>query len=360
MHTARQAFIPALLIAGLLFALAATGCSSPTEPGDPPDTSGINEDIVKVSTACEEGNAQFIMGDWTDRQIYATKSVTVFGLNDSLRSDRCTELFEWEGDGRPINYIELNETGTRLLVVRSFPADVSIGSLHEYNLQSEGKPKPSELPVLRDSTYAVSSAVYLPGSNGEKVIYYSYGSVPELDNDGPTPGYYLLNTDTGKDSLLVEHRSPAGPEEIFNGFDVRPDGQTLLYPINYDNVRESRSPTVVRYDLKTATPDTLSWRFRPQFLWLRYSPSGSQLLYGIYQEEAFRSSSGRVDSIGVIDLPTGARRSLNTRTHPEEEESMDLFPRWGPSGQHVVYGSAPVEDRGAVGPFSLYVLKNVN
>jgi Tol biopolymer transport system component len=207
----------------------------------------------------------------------------------------------------------------------------------------------------------VSSAVYLPGSDGEKVVYYSYGSIPEGVEDGPTPGYYLLNIETGEDSLLLEHRSPAGLEEIVNGFDVSPDGRALLYPINYDNFRGSRPPKVVRYDLNTATPDTLSWHFRPQLLWLRYSPSGSRLLYGIYDESSLNTGSGRTDSIGVIDLATGSRRSLNTQTHPEEEESMDLFPRWAPSGQSVIYGSAPVDgERGAVGHFSLYVLRDVN
>lgn len=336
----------------LLLVILGPGCSSPTEPGDPPDTTSINEDIVQIFDATSRGrNRNYVMGAWPQGEmIYATAPLSRLQVNDNL--DLVGDsVFVWEG---PRLYVEANREGTRLLYVRSEFLDASVGTLYELDLAT------GEKRALRDSTHAISSAVYLPGSGGEKVVYYSYGSLSELGNNGPTPGYYLLDTATDEDSLIVEHRSPAGPEEIVNGFDLSPNGQTLLYPINYDNIRGSRSPEVVRYDLSGATRDTLGWNFRPQLLWLRYSPSGSQLLYGIYQEEAFRSSSGRVDSIGVIDLPTGARRSLNTRTHPEEEESMDLFPRWGPSGQHVVYGSAPVEDRGAVGPFSLYVLKGVN
>lgn len=346
-----------LLTTGIVLGLATTGCSNPSEPEKP---SPINEDIVQVADCCTERNAQFIMGDWINNKIYTTKFPHIFELDDSLYSKREEQIFEFDGDGRPINYLELSRDGTHLLVVRSFYVDASVGSLHEHDLQSGERPKPSELPVLRDSSYAVGSAVYLPGSDGKKVVYYSYGSIPEGTNTGPTPGYYLLDTETGTDRLLIEHTSPAGFEEIFNGFDVSPDGRTLLYPINYDNFRESRSPQVARYDLTTGVRDTLDWAFRPQLLWLRYSPDGDQLLYNIYQEDAFSVSSGRVDSVGVISLSTGMRRSLETTTN-SEGESIDLFPRWSPDGRHIVYGSGPVaRESGAVGNFSLYVLKNVN
>lgn len=350
-------YLAPTLLTGLLLGLFVSGCSSPTEPDDPPE---INEDIVEVTDSCDGGNAQFIMGDWTGKRIYATKSVTAFSLNDSLRSVQCRELFEWEGDGRPINYLELSEDGTRLLVVRGFTADVSVGSLHEYDLQSGGQPKPSELPTLRDSTHAVSSAIYLPGSGGEKVVYYSYGTIPEWNEDGPTPGYHLLDTTTGEDSLLLKHRSPAGTEEAINGFDISPDGQTLLYPLQYTNIGRFKPPKVLAYDLPTGTRDTLDVNFESQFVWLRYGPEGRQVAYGTYPFGAFDTDNGRDDRIGIIDLATMEKRELNTRTHPEEAQSMDLFPRWSPSGRHLVYGSAPVANRGTIGNYSLYVLKNVN
>ena len=50
---------------------------------------------------------------------------------------------------------------------------------------------------------------------------------------------------------------------------------------------------------------------------------------------------------------------MDTRTY-EEGPSLDLFPRWSPSGRHLVYGSAPVAERGTIGNYSLYVLRNVN
>jgi hypothetical protein len=83
--------------------------------------------------------------------------------------------------------------------------------------------------------------------------------------------------------------------------------------------------------------------------------------YGTYPFGALGSTdSGRSDRIGVIDLSTLEKQVLDTGTH-REGPSLDLFPRWSPSGHHLVYGSAPVAaDRGAIGDYSLYVLKNVN
>jgi Tol biopolymer transport system component len=232
----------------------------------------------------------------------------------------------------------------------------SAGALYEMDLEA------GERRLLRDSTYAVSSAVYLPGSGGEKIVYYSYGPLSELGNDdGPVPGYYLLDTETGEDSLLLEHRSPAGLEETVNGFDISPDGQTLLYPLQYDNIQETRSPKVVRYNLTSSAADTLDWEFDQQLLWLRYDPDGRQLLYGNYPEDALSSTIVGRPQIGIIDLQDGARRTLDTRTNPEEGGSMDVFPRWSSSGRQIVYGSAPVaKPSGAIGNYSLYVLKNVN
>lgn len=357
--------VPPLPISALLLVVLFPACNGPTGPEDPPeppDTTAINEDIVQVADCCINGrSAYYIMGDWTGDRIYATKFPRVFQLNDSLQSVRDSRPFVFDGDGRPINYMELSEDGTRLLIVGSFYADVSVGSLHEYDVQNGGRPIPSEVPVLRDSSYAVSSAVYLPGSEGEKVVYYSYGSMPESNENGPTPGYYLLDTTTGEDSLLVEHASPAGTEEIFNGFDVSPDGQTLLYPLQYTNIGRFKPPNVLAYDMETGTRDTLEVEFESQFVWLRYGSEGQQVLYGTYPFGALGyTDSGRSDRIGIIELSTMEKRVLETDPAPEAP-SLDLFPRWSPSGRHIVYSSAPVAmPRGAIDNNSLYVLKNVN
>ncbi|PEN06799.1 hypothetical protein CRI93_09175 [Longimonas halophila] len=322
------------------------GCKNSIEPEKPP---AINEAIVQI------GEEHYQMGVWTQpTEIYATEPLDRLRLDNNLTAKKDTTLIP-SGTPAPI-FIEKSEDGKKLLFIET-PLESRPGfwgPLYEIDTQTGEKRR------LRDSNHVVSSAVYLPGSSGKKVVYYSYGSIPEGIEDGPIPGYYLLDTETGTDSLLVEHASPAGLEEIFNGFDVSPDGRTLLYPINYDNIGGARSPKVATYDLPTGIRDTLSWSFRPQLLWMRYGPSGDQLLYNIYQEDALSISSGRVDSIGVIDLDTEARRTLRTTTNPEGE-SIDLFPRWSPDGQHIVYGSGPVAGAsGAVGNFSLHVLKNVN
>lgn len=344
-----RSLAPALL-AGLLLILFASGCSSPTEPGDPPDTTEINENIVEV------GDEEYHMGAWPQPTgLYATEPFDQFRVGPGPEFEKEKTLIP-SGTPAPL-FIEAGPDGNKLLYVltplRSRPG--FWGPLFEFDSQT------GEKRLLRDSTHAVSSAVYLPGSGGEKIVYYSYGSIPESNENGPTPGYYLLDTSTGEDSLLLEHRSPAGPEEIFNGFDVSPDGQTLLYPLQYTNIGRFRPPTVLAYDLRAGTHDTLDVGFESQFVWLRYGPEGRQVAYGTYPFGALGSTdSGRSDRIGVIDLSTLEKQVLDTGTH-REGPSLDLFPRWSPSGHHLVYGSAPVAaDRGAIGDYSLYVLKNVN
>jgi hypothetical protein len=215
---------------------------------------------------------------------------------------------------------------------------------------------------LRDSTRTVSSATYLtrgPLGGSTHVLYYSYGDLARYG--GPalgtgTPGYYLLDPDTGTDSLVVAHETALGPREVVNGFDVSPDGERLLYPLHF----EGRTPRLVERDLVTGAADTLDLGFAHQLLWVRYHPTRvATVLYGNYPEGAGGASVADFSEIGVLDLGTGARRALDTNTE-DGRRSLDVFPTWSPDGRHVVYGSGPIdEERGARGHSSLYALTNV-
>ncbi len=281
--------------------------------------------------------------------LYATTPLSRLRIDAQFRLLE-DSVFGWNQG--PRLYIEADPGGERLLYVQSVYVDASAGALYELEVAT-GRRR-----MLRDSTWAVSSARYWPGSE-RRVVFYSYGRLLPWNPSGPEAGYYVLDLETLEDSLLFAYASPAGPKEIFNGFDLSPDGQTLLIPLNDDFAPEG--PRILAYSFQTGRVDTLSWRFGYEFLWLRFSPDGRQLLYGLYQDHALETGSGRLDTIGVIDLETGRRRVLETTTY-FGCASMDLFPRWSPDGRHIVYSSAPVLcPEGAVSPyFSLYIFKNVN
>lgn len=351
---------PPLMTSAILLTIALTvgGCFPTTGPG-PEDLEPINPDIVALE--CCQTSSLWMgiwkkgMGDEEKDRVYTTRYVRVFNINDQFEATQDRALFEEVADGRPSNFITLNEAGDRLLVVRSLNPYASTGSLHEFNTKSNNTPEKDELPTLRDSSYAVSSAVYLPGSSASKVVYYSYGNADkELQ-----PGYHLFDKDTGRDSLLLEHSSPVGLEEVVNGFDVSPDGSTLLYPLHY----ESRMPQAVAYSLESGVKDTLDIAFdHQQFLWFRYSPDGDQILYANYPVGIGGSTVPDTSQMGIFDPSSGQKQVLDVNTDPHGG-SVQFAPTWGPNGRHIVYGSAggPHEEPpGAKGGFQLYVLRNVN
>jgi len=347
-----------ILLAAMLMAGA---CDS--GPG-PDGGDGINSDIVQVKDCCGDLDKiaeTYFMAAWRNDGIFSTSPIRklTMGPNFKVRNIKETywneirdELSDYFGFG---SYLGVNQAGTKLLIVKTKNGAVSMGALYEYKLAS------SELRLLRDSTYNISSAVHWPGSSGTKLVYYSYGQPI-----GEGAGYYLLNTQTGADSLLLEHFSPTGPDEMLNGFDLSPDGRTLLVPNVRATSSQARPPQIVAYDLQAQTADTLAVDFTGERgrigLWLRYSPDGSQILYSNFPEGVYTSRVSGPSEVGLIEMPEEEKQVLDVNTNPDGS-SVQLAPTWSPDGQHILYGSAPgpaEEPPGAKGDFSLYVLKNVN
>lgn len=353
-----KSFPTALVAAGVLalIAGACTGGPGP-DPGDP-----INPDIVQAKSAQESLRAPtYFMAAWRENGVFSTSPIRKLTMGPDFKVHEVREIY-WNDIRDELSstfafgsYLEATQAGTKLLIVKSNYGAVSAGALYEYETAS------SELRLLRDSTYNISSAVYVPGSDGSKLVYYSYGQPL-----GEGAGYYRLDRDTGTDSLLLEHISPVGPDEMLNGFDLSPDGSTLLVPAVRATPSRARPPQIVEYNLETQTADTLDVHFevgRGRIgLWLRYSPDGRQILYSNFPVGVYTHRVSAPSEVGLIEMPAEEKRVLDVNTN-QYGSSVQLAPTWSPNGRHIVYGSAagPVEEPpGAKGDFSLYVLKNVN
>ena len=313
-----------------------------TDGGDNDNGNSINPKIQRIRYCCTDfGGGNFRMGVWYSDKIFYVVPARLLRMDNSFNVVEDSLILR-----EPSLFVSRNTSGTKLLMIKSQYTDVSIGGLSELNLQSL-----QTLP-LRDSSYNISSAIYLPGQNG--CVYYSYGS-PALNR---VAGYYVLDLTTLEDSLLFQYASEIGPFEVVNGFDISPDGMRLLYPIN----RATEPPLIVEYTLAAGTQETLTVSFERQLLWLRYHPTGSQIVYSNYPRGAGGSTVGTDSEIGIIERATRVKRILDVNTNPGWY-SVSVFPNWSPDGKHIVYGSAKgpaTEPPGAKGAYSLYILRDVN
>lgn len=321
-----------------------SACSSNT------DAPVSKDDILAIPDTWDNGllTGNFQMGVWAPGRIYYTFPLSSIAINDRFElSDETHELYSSP------SFISVSRDGQKMFYVNTLFSDISMGSLHIRNLLS------GEDEVLLDSTKLVSSARYVGNTND--IVYYSYGSFNS--NTNPLPGdagYYIKRPGVTKDSLLLQHFSEAGPNELLNGFDITPDGKTLYYTLTFKN----KAPQIVRVDLQISKRDTLPIVFDLNYdrrcLWLQLNSTATKLLYGVYPDNAWQTEVTDNSEVGVIDLPSLHKKEIRMQSPLRFSNFMALFPSWSPDDKHIVFGGGPISSDGTVGLYSLFVLKNVD
>jgi hypothetical protein len=313
------------------------------------DPSKINPNLTLIRPdydSVHNNIGSYWMGAWFGNKIYTTYPLRVITMGADFRVVNDTLLARLSDRYK---YVSINHSGTKLLLVRSFYSNISIGSLIEYNLQL------NTATELIDSTHNVSSAIYLIGD--DKCIYYSYGDTLT----GLSAGYYLYDIYGRTDSLLFRHRNEAGPDEILNGFDISPDNSKILIPLNYT----TSTPKMSEINLVNMTRDTINMHFPHNFLWLRYDPMGYGIIYSNYPYGSTSGTTFDTSEVGYINLKTLVKTIFNVNTSPvgkDSGRSVNIFPSWSTVGTEITFGSAAGpsdEPPGSVGRYSLYILRNI-
>lgn len=306
----------------------------------------INPNIVKLDIPSTNN----FVAVWHGNDIYSVTPPYYFKINDSYEVTEVRELPIPFGNW---TYIEINEAGTKLLLVKSTYRDISSGFLYEFDIQSE------QLILLKDSTHNVSTAVYWHGDDN-RIIYYKYG-----DPVGTEPGYYIYNKLTNEDTLLLSYISPGGPAELINGFDLHPNNDRLLIPLCQSTLLDAKPPKLGIYTFGSNKIDTLSLEFDFSFIrigiWVRYNNDGSKILYCVYPKGAYTETTNDNSEVGIIEYPSLKKNILNVNTNTRAFcESVQLAPNWNQDFQSIIYGSGMLFLEGAIGRRELFILKQFN
>ena len=351
--------LPAFLVIVCFASLFLTvGCDSPVaeKESDYPDFPlPINDKISKLYDCCDEpdriGYRNYHFAEWYPGDVYTTTQMRKLTLEPSISIPFVVDEELIEGD---VMYMTKSETEDKLYTVQVPEYRESIGRLNEYDISGD------TFTTIRDSSYNISSIRIRELTDGSLLkVYYSYGN----EDTGLEAGYYRLRETGPPDELLLVHENPNGSRETINGFDLSPDGSTLLYPVHHafvpGDVYGGPPPTLVRLNLNTGVRDTLPVTFKQQqFLWARYHPSGEKLVVSNYPRNIVGNvvRSVDLDSMYVVDLNTFHRRPLDTRTW-DQHYTTDIFPSWSPDGNYLIYSSGIVFPKSTtIGEYSIYTI----
>jgi hypothetical protein len=289
-------------------------------------------------------SGDYKLGIWVREKIYCVGPLRQLTLDQNFHVSRDTIVDLYSG----FWYLSADTSGDRLLAVQSQYYDVFTGALFELDTRSWSRRR------LRDSTYNISTACY--AFHDSAILYYSYGN----PNIGYLAGYYLLDRVNLTDSLVLRFDSPVGAYEAANGFDISRDSRKLAFPLH----SWTRPPMILEFDLVTGALDTLPVSFQKQFLWLRFDPTGTRILYSNYARGSGGIITADTSEVGVISLRTMTKFVLPVNPWPATPSrlgSVSMFPDWSPDGKNICYGNSPgpnVEPPGTIGDFALYILTN--
>lgn len=339
------------LIAGL--ALGSFTCKDGTTK---PDDYTLNPYLKEIKRTKFKQSPNYFMAVWRVKSIYAVEILCQFTLDDHYNVLRDTILLNPDshlGEYVFWTYIDGNADGTKLLLVKSKYGDVSCGALYEYDVQT------GQVQLLYDKSRNISSARYYPRDEN-KIIFYSYG-----DDNFTGAGYYLFDKTIVHDSLLFSYLSSAGPSEMLNGFDIHPNGDTLLIPISQSTRLYDRPPKLGLIALKQNKLDTLSIDFNFSVnrtgLWVRYNRDASKILYCCFPRGAYSETVSDNSEVGVIDVLALSKKLLDVNTQVGAyHESIQLAPTWSPDEKAIVFGSGEITLEGAAGKRRLYILTQLN
>ncbi|MCX6150626.1 MAG: hypothetical protein NTX22_08900 [Ignavibacteriales bacterium] len=334
-----------------LFLLVGLSCSDgPTDPHKYPINPYLKE--IKFSNPNRSGN--FYMAVWRGNTIFAIQPFSQFIVDNGYNVAEDKRL-EPDTTSQPWTYIDANSLGTKILLVEAHIGGVSAGALYEYDVLTK------QLQLIYDNNYNVASARYYPNDDN-KIIYYKYG-----DNTIKTAGYYLYDKITNKDSLLFPYLSTAGWWETLHGFDIHPNGDTLLIPISLcvGQLDHAKPPKLGIISLQKQKIDTLDISFNISYirtgLWLRYNHDGSKILYCCFPDNAYGFVTNDNSEVGIIESSTLTKTILDVNTNDESEYgSVQLAPNWSPDEKAIVFGSSQVAASGQAGFRHLYILSKIN
>lgn len=344
----------------ILLLMILIGCNSTVEP----PTKENNKDIVELKKPePDKFNEVIIRGKiaiYRNGSVYTVPELALTRIDNNGKVLEYQDLMNNIGYGRWL-YIDGNETGSKLLLIRSRFSGKCAGSLYEYNTTNQ------KLTLLIDSTNYVSSARYLKGDN-TKLIYYKYGKLNYNSEYVPidyiNAGYYSLDLVTKEEKQIFRYVSESGLDEMINAFDIHPSNKKLLIGITKGTYFEMRTPSIGVYDISSKKLDTLNIVFektnRRVNLWLRYNKTATKILYSYFPHNSYGHVTNGTSEAGIIDVSTLNRKIIDLDTRDKYSVgSVQLSVEWDSNDQRIIFCSGQVKIDGTLGSSSLYILKTI-